>query len=183
MKYEPSRLEILLTKIAFLFYGKSVYRAFANSLPLKGNDRVLDFGCGMGTVAHYTAKMLSRGHLTCLDISERWLNECRKNLRGYGNVTFVQTEFPVFVYDCFDLVYCHFVLHDIWEGQLKKIIPALTESLKPGGMLIFREPLKETEKISLIKSLMEQNRLFPKDCRITDIPVMGNALECIYIKQ
>jgi hypothetical protein len=44
MKYEPSRLEILLTKIAFLFYGKSVYRAFANSLPLKGNDRVLDFG-------------------------------------------------------------------------------------------------------------------------------------------
>jgi ubiquinone/menaquinone biosynthesis C-methylase UbiE len=159
MKYEPSRLEILLTKIAFLFYGKSVYRAFANSLPLKGNDRVLDFGCGMGTVAHYTAKMLSRGHLTCLDISERWLNECRKNLRGYGNVTFVQTEFPALENESFDLVYCHFVLHDIWEGQLKKIIPALTESLKPGGMLIFREPLKETEKISLIKSLMEQNRL------------------------
>jgi methylase of polypeptide subunit release factors len=110
MKYEPSRLEILLTKIAFLFYGKSVYRAFANSLPLKGNDRVLDFGCGMGTVAHYTAKMLSRGHLTCLDISERWLNECRKNLRGYGNVTFVQTEFPALENESFDLVYCHFVL-------------------------------------------------------------------------
>ena len=183
MKYEPSRLEIFLTRIAFLFYGKSVYRAFANSLPLKGSDRVLDFGCGMGTVAHYTAKMLTNGHLTCLDISERWLNECRKNLRAYGNVTFVQTEDPAFENKSFNLVYCHFVLHDIPEEQLKKIIPVLAESLKPGGMLVFREPLKETEKISLIKNLMEQNWLFPKCCRITDIPVMGNALECVYIKQ
>ena len=183
MKHEPTRLEIFLTKLAFLFYDKSVYRAFANSLPLKGSDRVLDFGCGMGTVAHYTAKMLSKGHLTCLDISEPWLNECRKNLRGYSNVTFVQTEFPALENESFDLVYCHFVLHDIAEGELGKIIPALVESLKPGGVLVFREPPKETEKISLIKSLMEQNRLFSKDCRITDIPMMGNTLECIYIKQ
>lgn len=183
MKYEPSRLEILLTKVAFILYGKSVYQAFAISLPLKDSDRVLDFGCGMGTVARYTAKRLTNGHLTCLDISERWINECRKNLRGYDNVTSVQTEFPALENKSFDLVYCHFVLHDISERELNRIIPALAESLKPGGMLVFREPLKETEKISLIKSLMEQNWLFPKDCRITDIPVMGNALECIYIKQ
>jgi SAM-dependent methyltransferase len=98
-------------------------------------------------------------------------------------VTFVQTEFPALENESFDLVYCHFVLHDIAEGELGKIIPALVESLKPGGVLVFREPLKETEKISLIKSLMEQNRLFSKDCRITDIPMMGNTLECIYIKQ
>ncbi|WP_159426253.1 hypothetical protein [Desulfolucanica intricata] len=40
----------------------------------------------------------------------------------------------------------------------------------------------ETEKISVIKRLFEQNRLFPKDSRITDIPMMGNALESVYIK-
>ena len=69
MKYEPSRLEILLTRLAFYFYGKSVYRSFADRLPLKGGERVLDFGCGMGTVAYYVAKRLPLGHLICLDIS------------------------------------------------------------------------------------------------------------------
>ena len=80
MKHEPARLELFLTRLAFLLCGKSVYQAFADCLPLNGNERVLDFGCGMGTVAYYAAKKLAHGHLTCLDISERWLNACRKTL-------------------------------------------------------------------------------------------------------
>lgn len=183
MKYEPSLLEIGLTKLAFLLYGKSLYGAFANRLPLKEGDKVLDFGCGMGTVAYYAAKILATGSLTCLDISERWLEACRKNLKNYHNITFIQADFPVPANEFFDLVYCHFVLHDICDSKLEKIIPALAESLKPGGKLVFCEPLKETGKISLIKGLIEQSRLFPEDCRITDIPLMGNSLECLYIKQ
>jgi hypothetical protein len=53
MKYEPTCLEILLTKLAFVFYGKSVYQSFADSLPLDGGERVLDCGCDMGTVAYW----------------------------------------------------------------------------------------------------------------------------------
>ena len=56
MKYEPTYLEMFLTKLAFVFCGKSVYRSFADSLPLEGGERVLDFGCGMGTVAYHVAK-------------------------------------------------------------------------------------------------------------------------------
>ena len=78
MKYEPARFEIFVTKLAFILYAKSVYRAFADCLPIVGNELVLDFGCGMGTVAYYTAKRLKDGHLTCLEISGRWLNTCRK---------------------------------------------------------------------------------------------------------
>src|SRR5690606_36661208 len=92
MKNEPALLEIFLTKLAFIFYGKSVYQAFADRLPLNGRERVLDFGCGMGTVAYYVAKKLPHGHLTCLDISERWLNACRKTLRSYDNIVYRQCE-------------------------------------------------------------------------------------------
>jgi len=183
MKYEPTLLEIFLTRLAFFLCGKSVYKAFADRLPLKGGERVLDFGCGMGTVAYYAAKKLSHGHLTCLDISERWLNACRKTLRSYGNITFMQCESPVLTNESFDVVYCHFVLHDISDSELERVIPALAKSLKPGGMFVFREPLNETEKIRAIKRLIEQNRLFPKDSRITDIPMMGNALESVYFKE
>jgi ubiquinone/menaquinone biosynthesis C-methylase UbiE len=183
MKHEPARLEIFLTRLAFLIWGRSVYRAFADRLPLKGNERVLDFGCGMGTVAYYVAKKLTRGHLTCLDISGRWLNACRKTLRGYGNVAFLRKEATALAKDSFDAVYCHFVLHDISESGLETVVPALVESLKPGGSLIFREPLGEAGKLAIIKRLAEQNELSLKDSRVTDVPLMGNALESVYIKQ
>ena len=84
MKYEPTRLEIFLTRLAFLLCGKSVYQAFADRLPLDGGEQVLDFGCGMGTVAYYIAKKLPNGHLTCLDISERWLIPAKKHFGAIG---------------------------------------------------------------------------------------------------
>jgi len=184
MSNEPTRLEMFLTRLAFLLCGKPVYQAFADRLPLDGGDQVLDFGCGMGTVAYYVAKKLPHGHLTCLEISDRWLNACRKTLRGYRNVSFLLCESPpLLASESFDVAYCHFVLHDVSESELARVISALARALKPGGVLVFREPLNEAGKISLVKRLVEQNRLIPKDSRVTDVPLMGNALECVYIKE
>lgn len=183
MTYEPGHMEIFLTKLAFLFFGKSVYRSFADRLPLVGGERVLDFGSGMGTVAYYVAKRVPYGSVTCLDISARWMNACRRTLRAYGNVVFLQGTYTLLENEGYDVAYCHFVLHDIPDGELEKVIPALAKSLKPGGILVFREPLDDTKKISVIKRLVEQSGLFPGDSRITDIPVMGNALESVYVKQ
>ncbi len=87
-------MRLFLTRLALLLYGKPVYQAFADRLALNGNESVLDFGCGLGTVAYYAAQKLPRGHLTCLDISERRLKACRKTLRGYGNITYLQAESP-----------------------------------------------------------------------------------------
>ena len=179
---EPTRLEMFLTKITFLLFGKSIYKAFADRLPLVGNERVLDFGCGMGTVAYFTSERLTRGKLTCLDISNQWLNACRKTVRGCGNVAFLHAEATALSEDSFDVVYCHYVLHDLSEKDLEKVVPALVKSLTTGGTLIFREPLNEAEKLNLIKELIDQNQLSLKDSRITDVPLMGNALESVYKK-
>jgi len=183
MRHEPVFLETILTKLAFFFYGKAVYKEFADRLPIGGCDRVLDFGCGMGTVAYFAAKRLPHGHLTCLDISARRLNVCRKTLRKCKNVSFLQSEVPALPAESFDAAYCHFVLHDIAQEELVSVVPALAKSIKPGGALVFREPLNETEKLNAIKELIEQNGLSHKKSRITDIPLMGNALESIYIKK
>ena len=182
MKYEPTYLEIFLTRLTFFFFGRSVYQSFADRLPLDGDERVLDFGCGMGTVAYYVAKKLPYGHLTCMDISERWLDACRKTMQSFENIIFLKWESSLLTYESFDVVYCHFVLHDINESELERAITVLVKSLKPYGLLVFREPLDNTGKISVVKRLIEQNNLFLKDSRITDIPIMGNALESIYIK-
>lgn len=182
MKNEPKGLEIFITKIVFFLYGKSVYKAFADRLPLEGGEQVLDFGCGMGTVACYVAERIPQGKLTCLDISERWLKACRKTLCKYENVIIQKYDANTLKRDCYDLIFCHFVLHDIPADELEKIVPALAESLKPGGMLVFKEPLDEADNLIVIKRLLEQSGLFLKDSRITDIPVMGNSIESIYVK-
>ena len=184
MKREPSVWELMLTRLTFLFYGKAVYKDFAYRLPLSGKERVLDFGCGMGTVAYYAAKRLPYGQITCADISQRWLSACRKTLRHCDNIIFLtcQAQTRELTNESYDLVYCHFVLQDIPNDDLSHIIPMLSGSLKSGGMLVFREPLGETEKLNLIKHLVVQQGLFLKDSRITDIPYIGTALESIYIK-
>jgi hypothetical protein len=55
--------------------------------------------------------------------------------------------------------------------------------LKSKGLLAFREPLKETEKLKAVQRLLEeQEGLSKKENRVTDVPYMGNTLESIYIK-
>lgn len=183
MKYEPSLLEIVLTKLVFVLYGRSVYKIFSNRLPINGTESVLDFGSGMGTVGFYVAQKLTKGHLTCFDVSKRWMSVCRKTLRKYRNVSFLQSDFLALINDSFDVIFCHFVLHDIPKSELENIIPVLASSLKLGASFVFREPIKETIKLFEIKSLIEKNGLSLKESRITDVPLMGNALESVYIKK
>lgn len=184
MKYEPPNLEIFLTWLAFRFFGKAVYKDYADRLPLHGAETVLDFGSGMGTVAYYAVRRLPRGHLSCADISTRWLAACRKTLHRCSGVSFLQGDLYTLQLPkaTFDLIYCHFVLHEIPDGELAKVLPALVELLKPKGLLAFREPLQETKKLGSIQCLIEQNGLSKKDSRVTDAPLMGNTLENIYIK-
>lgn len=185
MRYEPPPLEVFLTRLAFRFYGKSVYRAYANRLPLRGDERVLDFGSGLGTVAAYVAPRLPKGQLVCADISARWMAACHKTLRAYPGVAFYRGDaygLPL-ANGSFDLVYCHFVLHDIPREELEKVIPALAALLKEGGGLAFREPLDREEPLRLIQRLLEENGLARQDSRVTDVPVMGNSLESLYRKE
>lgn len=181
---EPCLYEIIMTWLAFRIHLNGIYKKFASRLPITGREVVLDFGCGMGTVAYHTAKKLPEGKLFCVDISEKWLIACRRTLRRYENVSFLCGEI-----DCmslpersFDVIYIHYVFHDIPNNRLEAIIPELSRLLKENGKLLFRESFKDVTKIRFIQNLMEHSELHRENSRITDIPFMGNALENVYRK-
>ncbi|KPU42868.1 putative methyltransferase YcgJ [Oxobacter pfennigii] len=181
---EPHLCEIFMTWLVFRVFGRSVYRDFAGSLPLTGKETVLDFGCGMGTVAYFVAERLPEVKLTCVDISERWLVACKRTLKNYQNVSFLRGDIALLPLTdlSFDIIYSHFVLHDIEDSELKRVVPVLARLMKEKGKFIFREPMKDMEKIRFIQSLMEGSNLCRESSRITDIPAMGNALENVYKK-
>lgn len=143
MSYEPSKLEICLT----LGIGAIIapcYRSYVNRLPLQDNDNVLDFGSGSGILSRHIAARLLRGgeHLTCVDISTRWMKVIRNTLRRFDNVSYqlghiTQVDLPD---ASFDTILIHFVLHDIPVAERPLIVQTLGRKLKPGGRLILREP-------------------------------------------
>jgi ubiquinone/menaquinone biosynthesis C-methylase UbiE len=143
MGYEPSNLEIWLTqRIGGLI--APLYRSYVNDLPLHENENVLDFGSGSGILSRHVAARLSRGggHLTCVDISARWMKVIRRTLRRCSNVSYrlghiTRVDLPD---DAFDALVIHFVLHDIPATERPLVLQTLAHKLKPGGRLFLREP-------------------------------------------
>lgn len=157
--YEPAPLEITLTCALGLTVLSPYYRSFAQTLNLRGNERVLDFGSGSGICSrHIAARLKHGGHLDCVDISRGWQTVIRKTLRRYNNVGFYlgrisEIDLPD---DFYDSIVIHFVLHDIPVVECSQIVEALAQLLKPGGRLIVREPgghgLTKEELTQLIKT-------------------------------
>jgi len=66
----PSFLFVLEDMLKNLIGGMLFYNSYYKTFGLKGNEKVLDFGCGGGTGAKYLMKFLNKsGHLTCVDVA------------------------------------------------------------------------------------------------------------------
>lgn len=176
---EPSKTEILLTKFFIHTPFKEVYHSFARFITLRGDEKGLDFGSGYGTVAKYIAPRLTKGNLTCVDISKIWQQECQSYLRNFKNIYYFNDHiYRLGSLEKFDFIYVHFVLHDLSHSELERVISCLIEMLKPGGMLYIREPINNKKVFELLKQhnlqIIKSNQAF--------IPLMGKSYEIQYKK-
>jgi SAM-dependent methyltransferase len=119
-------------------------QAFILSAGLKPGMKVLDVGCGSGTMTSWLAKQVGpKGQVTAIDNSETQLQFAIKRLKK-ENITNV--EFKVLsLYDIaelkqhYDFIYCRFVLHHVFHPR--KTIKLFYENLNPGGIYIGEEGL------------------------------------------
>ena len=77
---EPNSIHVLLMSFAGDVLARSVYKKRIESLNLRGNERVLDFGSGPGVAAKFIAQKLQNGNgkLTCIDMSKVWMEKIKK---------------------------------------------------------------------------------------------------------
>lgn len=122
------------------------WRTVANSASflvpyLKPDMKILDIGCGPGTITVDLATYVPEGHVTGLERVADVLSKGRAlaTERGVTNVDFVAGDANGLAYadESFDVVFCHQVLQHVGDpvgmlGEMKRVV-------KKGGVVAARE--------------------------------------------
>ncbi len=143
----PSVLFVLEDILKGLIGCPLLYNPYFRTFGLKGNENVLDFGCGGGAGSRCLAKLLNNdGHLTCVDISNYWINRATRRLKKYPNAEcragdIRELEIPG---HSFDVISIFHVIHDLALEDRQDIVTVLCQKLKTSGTVFVREPIKKS---------------------------------------
>lgn len=108
-------------------------------LELKGNERVLDIGCGDGKVTAEVAKLLPSGSILGIDNSEEMIHFARKNfpLKKFPNLVFEVRDAKSLSFNSeFDVVFSNASLH--WVIDHLAVLEGIEKSLKPSGKVFLQ---------------------------------------------
>jgi trans-aconitate 2-methyltransferase len=111
--------------------------AVLERLPLAGDERVLDAGCGSGRVTSLLLDRLPRGSVVALDVSEEMLEQARANLGHDPRVTLVRADLggrPLPVEGGVDAVFSNAAFH--WVRNHDALFRNLSRVLRAGGRLV-----------------------------------------------
>jgi trans-aconitate 2-methyltransferase len=123
----------------YLLFGEERTRAARELLarvPLSTASHAVDLGCGPGNSTALLRTRFPQAHLTGVDSSTEMLDRARRDLPEVewvlAEVEHWQPPAPV------DLLYANAVLQ--WVPDHQRVIPALFDKLRPGGVLAVQMP-------------------------------------------
>src|SRR5882672_6694466 len=128
-----------------------VWAGLLNELQLRGDERILDLGCGRGAVLFLAAQNLSRGRAVGVDIWHRADQSgnsekaARRNAMAEGVADRIElmtadiTQLPL-ESDQFDLVLSNVAIHNIkGKANRAKALEEAVRVLRPGGRLLIAD--------------------------------------------
>lgn len=106
------------------------------TLQCKGDERVLDAGCGSGRLTEELLHKLPSGEVVALDFSPRMLEQARQRLARFGErVEFIHASLQEFdLARPVDGIFSNAALH--WVPDHEAMFRCLHRALKPGGWLV-----------------------------------------------
>jgi trans-aconitate methyltransferase len=114
-------------------------RKLVGMAKVKGDEHVLDLGCGTGILTDELASLARWGRVVGLDPSEEMLAEARARLGLRANVVVVRGDACALEFSGdFDLVFTNSVLH--WAPCQAGALQGIHRALVPGGRLAMQMP-------------------------------------------
>ena len=113
---------------------KRFARQIISNLELKGNERILDIGCGDGQIPAEIAALVPNGSLLGIDLSEDMVEFAQQKFpaQDFPNLRFQQQDASHLNFDHeFDLVVSFTCLH--WIKDHVPVLSGIKRSLKPNG--------------------------------------------------
>jgi trans-aconitate 2-methyltransferase len=132
-----------------------------NNFSFKGDESILDIGCGDGKTTIELAKKVPNGKVIGIDPSSNMIDECKKNYSLIKNISFEQKGAEEFSFDIkFDLIVSFFALHYV-NDQLT-VLKNIYNALKPRGKLIIRMSGGEQKEIAEVFNREPWKSIFAK---------------------
>jgi trans-aconitate methyltransferase len=104
-------------------------------LALKGNELVLDVGCGDGRITAEIARHVPAGRVLGIDASPNMIAACVEAHRAHANLSFRVANAAAFrAEEAFDAAVSFSALH--WVADLRAALGCIHDALKPGGGLV-----------------------------------------------
>lgn len=109
-------------------------RAVLARVDLRGDERVIDAGCGTGRLTRLLADRLPRGEVVALDASMQMLEQARAHLADRPAVRFLHATLPDLpIRNWADIVFSTATFH--WVADHPTLFANVFHALKPGGLL------------------------------------------------
>lgn len=112
-------------------------RVVLDRLPLIGDERVLDAGCGSGRVTELLAERLPRGRVVALDASASMIEAARERMARFGDrIEYVVADLgqPLPLAEPVDAILSTATFH--WVPDHDALFASLAAVLRPGGWLV-----------------------------------------------
>lgn len=119
--------------------------ALINAIPdTKTNPRVLDLGCGTGNITKKVLERFPEAHVTCLDLSDKMIEQAKEKLADYDNIEYVNGDFTIIdIIDKYDAIISSLALHHIATDEDKKeMYKHIYEALENDGVFYNADVIK-----------------------------------------
>jgi trans-aconitate methyltransferase len=130
-------------------------------LHLKGNERILDVGCGDGKLSAEIASNLPESSVLGIDLSDAMIAFAREHYLPelFPNLSFMQIDAEDLSFDSeFDMIFSNAALH--WIKDHETLLEGFWKSLKPGGKLLAQMGGKgnAADVLKIIDSMLEEEK-------------------------
>ena len=125
-------------RLAQRFWHEAKFRLIERvAMPAK-HDRVLDAGCGSGTISHFLS--CHAGDVVGIDSNPSAITYARDTYKA-SNLQFRLGQFDDLIVDKpFDRIYCIEVVEHLYEHQVAEILSLFRELTNPGAQLFLTTP-------------------------------------------